>query len=323
MYGDDRLLVGELYLPVERLVAYYGEDGSGVHLPFNFNLISTPWEAGAIANLIESYEAALPLGGWPNWVLGNHDRSRIASRVGSAQARVAAVLLLTLRGTPTLYYGDEIGMTDVPIPAEKVRDPWEKNVPGIGVGRDPARTPMQWNGGRNAGFCPPPVDPWLPLAEDHETVNVPAQAGDCGSMLTLYRSLIALRRRESALSVGSYRPVIAGGDLLAYAREHEGRRLLVILNLGSESRTFDLLGRGPLGKVLLGTHPDREGDEVRGETELRPDEGVVVEPREVPWASRSIVRQTGRRHPANLSGLCKDDAKEPSEREESSERGGP
>ncbi len=151
-------------------------------------------------------------------MLGNHDRNRIASRVGSAQARVAAVLLLTLRGTPTLYYGDEIGMTDVPIPAEKVRDPWEKNVPGIGVGRDPARTPMQWNGGPNAGFCPPALKPWLPVAEDHETVNVAEQAGDCGSMLTLYRSLIALRRRESALSVGSYTPVIAGGDLLAYAR---------------------------------------------------------------------------------------------------------
>ena len=301
-YGEDRLLVGELYLPVERLVDYYGEDGSGVHLPLNFNLISTPWEAGAIANLIDSYEAVLPLGRWPNWVLGNHDRSRIASRVGSAQARVAAVLLLTLRGTPTLYYGDEIGMTDVPIPAEKVRDPWEKNVPGIGVGRDPARTPMQWNGGPNAGFCPPALEPWLPVAEDHATVNVAAQVGDCGSMLTLYRSLIALRRRESALSMGSYTPIIARGDLLAYAREYEKRRLLVILNLGSESRTFDLLGRGPLGKVLLSTHPGREGEEVRGETELRADEGVVVEPRGSegfavdPHASRSTA-------PANLSGL--------------------
>lgn len=123
-------------------------------------------------------------------------------------------------------------------------------------------------------------------------------------MLTLYRSLIALRRRESALSVGSYTPVIGGGDLLAYAREHEGRRLLVILNLGSESRTFDLLGRGPLGRVLLGTHPDSEGEEVRGETELRADEGVVVGP---PARFRGLRgRSPGKPvdgTPANLSGL--------------------
>jgi glycosidase len=105
--GHDAVMIGELYLPIERLVTYYG---SGVHLPFNFHLLSTPWNAREVASLVESYEAALPPGAWPNWVLGNHDRSRIASRVGPAQARVAAMLLLTLRGTPTLYYGDEIGM---------------------------------------------------------------------------------------------------------------------------------------------------------------------------------------------------------------------
>ena len=215
-------------------MTYYGEDNSGVHLPFNFHLISTPWDAREVAALVETYEGALPPGGWPTWVLGNHDRSRIATRVGGAQSRVAAMLLLTLRGTPTLYYGDEIGMQDVEIPPEMIHDPWEKNVPGIGLGRDPERTPMQWDPTPNAGFCQPDVKPWLPVATDSSTVNVEAQREDPASTLALYRRLLALRRAEPALSVGSYAPVETAGDLLAYVREHAGRRFFVALNLGHE-----------------------------------------------------------------------------------------
>jgi alpha-glucosidase len=180
---DERVLIGEIYLPIERLVAYYGEDLTGAHLPFNFQLILTAWDARSIDRLIRDYEAALPAGGWPNWVLGNHDRHRIASRVGAAQARVAAMLLLTLRGTPTLYYGDELGMADVPIPPERVQDPWEINVPGLGLGRDPERTPMQWSAEPNAGFTD--RTPWLPLAADYASVNVEAQRAEPGSMLAL------------------------------------------------------------------------------------------------------------------------------------------
>ena len=149
---DDRVLIGEIYLPLQRLVAYYGNDLAGAHLPFNFALLSTLWSARSIEKIIADYEAALPPGAWPNWVLGNHDRPRVASRVGPEQARVAAMLLLTLRGTPTLYYGDEIGMHQVAIAPEQVRDPFEKNVPGIGVGRDGCRTPMQWDATPHAGF---------------------------------------------------------------------------------------------------------------------------------------------------------------------------
>src|SRR6185369_4869433 len=156
----ERVLIGEIYLPIERLVAYYGRDLRGAHLPFNFTLLETAWQARAIAGLIEQYEGALPAGGWPNWVLGNHDRPRVASRVGAAQAGVAAMLLLTLRGTPTLYYGDELGMQQVAIAPEQVRDPFEKNVPGMGQGRDGCRTPMQWDGSPGAGFTD--SVPWLP-----------------------------------------------------------------------------------------------------------------------------------------------------------------
>jgi alpha-glucosidase len=148
----ERLLIGEIYLPLDRLVAYYGSDLKETHLPFNFSLLETRWHAREIAKLIDSYEAALPEGGWPNWVLGNHDRPRIAARVGSAQARIAAMLLLTLRGTPTIYYGDEIGLEQAPIPPGRIRDPLARNVPGLNLGRDGARTPMQWSAKLNAGF---------------------------------------------------------------------------------------------------------------------------------------------------------------------------
>jgi alpha-glucosidase len=264
------VMIGELYLPIERLVAYYG---SGVHLPFNFHLLSTPWKAREIASLAESYEAALPQSAWPNWVLGNHDRSRIASRVGVAQARVAAMLLFTLRGTPTLYYGDELGMSDVETPPELVQDPFEKNVPGQGLGRDPARTPMQWDETANAGFTT--GKPWLPLADDHRTNNVSTGREDPTSMLILHRRLLALRRAEPALAVGSYAPVVADNDMLAYAREKDGRRFLMVLNLGHRSRTFT--SEEINGRLALSTHLDRDGERVAGAHELRGDEGVIVE----------------------------------------------
>ena len=274
---DDRVLIGEIYLPIERLVAYYGTDLSGAHMPFNFQLIDAPWDARHIAGLIEEYEAALPEGGWPNWVLGNHDKHRIASRVGRAQAHVAAMLLLTLRGTPTMYYGDELGMTDVPIPPERVVDPLEKNVPGIGVGRDPARTPMQWSAGRNAGFSTAERT-WLPLADDHAVFNVETESADPSSMLSLYRRLIALRRSEPALIAGSYVAVAAEDDALAYIRQLGDRRLLVVLDLGSRPYGLPLPNGFERGRILLSTHADRTGEPVDGEIVLRADEGVIIEP---------------------------------------------
>jgi alpha-glucosidase len=270
----ERLLIGELYLPIERLVTYYGVNGMGVHLPFNFHLILVPWQVRQIAALIDTYEAALPPGGWPNWVLSNHDQHRLASRIGLAQARVAAMLLLTLRGTPTLYYGDEIGMRDVAIPPELVQDPWEKNVPGLGLGRDPERTPMQWNAGPNAGFTA--GTPWLPVAADYRTVNVAVERDEPTSMLTLYRRLIELRRALSALAVGSYTPIAAHGDLLAYVRAYAEQHCLVVLNLGSQPQQLELGHAGPRGQITLSTHLDRAGEHVRKSVALRADEGVIV-----------------------------------------------
>jgi alpha-glucosidase len=264
------VLIGEIYLPLERLVAYYGVGGSGVHLPFNFQLIMAPWNAREIARIVTEYERLVPPGEWPNWVLGNHDQKRIAARVGAAQARVAAMLLLTLRGTPTLYYGDEIGMEDVPIPAELARDTWTEREPGVGVGRDPQRTPMQWSGSRHAGFTS--GTPWLPLSSSYGTANVEALTSDPRSILSLYRKLIALRRSRQALVTGTKRMVAAPADTIAYERGGVDETLLVALNLGHEPRELE----GMRGTLLLSTHLDREGERVDGTLRLRADEGAIV-----------------------------------------------
>ncbi|HET6232462.1 MAG TPA: alpha-amylase family glycosyl hydrolase, partial [Longimicrobiaceae bacterium] len=269
----DGVLIGEIYNTVERMMPYYGEGGRGTHFPYNFQLIRLPWDARTIDAAVRRYEALLPPGAWPNWVLGNHDRPRIATRVGPAQARVAAVLLFTLRGTPTLYYGDEIGMTNVPIPPEREVDPWGRRVPGFG--RDPERTPMQWDGGPGAGFTT--GGPWLPISADASTVNVAAEDGDPASMLNLHRRLIELRRREPALSVGSYAPVDAQGDVLAYVREAaDGARFLVALNLGASPQVLLVDESIGMGDVALSTLGDGEGRAVRGRVELAADEAVVV-----------------------------------------------
>jgi alpha-glucosidase len=271
---QDRVLIGEIYLPVERLVKYYGVNLSGVHVPFNFQLLLAKWHARDIARIISQYEAALPKGGWPNWVLGNHDRPRIVSRVGSKQARVAAMLLLTLRGTPTLYYGDEIGMHDVEIPPEKVQDPFEKNVPGRGLGRDPQRTPMQWSAAKNAGFTA--GKPWLPIAEDYAQNNVEAERDDPFSILSLYMQLINVRRGEPALEVGELERIDTAGDLLTYIRRDGESAFLVALNFGSEPQVIDISDKAGGGRITLSTGLDRAGESVRGILHIHPDEGLLL-----------------------------------------------
>ena len=272
----ERVIIGEIYLPLERLVSYYGVDLCGVHLPFNFQLILAKWDARHVDQLIREYEAALPEGGWPNWVLGNHDQHRVASRVGHAQARVAAMLLLTLRGTPTIYYGEEIGMHDVRIHPHQVQDPFEKNVPGKGLGRDPERTPMQWSAEQCAGFTT--GKPWLPISDDYCEVNVEVQRSDPTSMLSLYRKLIDLRRAEAALETGSYIPVAADGDVLSYLRAgfEGGGSFLIALNMGTRPHLFRVPPEYAGGTLAVSTHLDREGEATGSDIRLRADEGVVV-----------------------------------------------
>jgi alpha-glucosidase len=256
--GDDHLFMAEVTVPIERLVRYYGADGDGAHLPFNFHLIGVEWTAEAIAALVERYEAALPEGAWPNWVLGNHDQPRVASRVGAGQARAAAMLLLTLRGTPTLYQGDELGMEDVEVPPERVVDP---------DGRDPERSPMPWTGAPGRGFCPDGVEPWLPFGDP--AVNVEAQEADPRSMLALHRRLLALRRSSGDLAEGAYETLVAGPAVLAYRR---GSGTVVALNLGDEPASAAVRG-----EIVLTTGLDgREGERVEGSLTLCGGEGAVL-----------------------------------------------
>ena len=276
-YGDDRVLIGEAYLPLKRLMEYYGEALSGLHLPFNFGLLLLPeWSPEAVGELVEQYEAALPKGAGPNWVLGNHDNPRIASRVGPDLSRTAQMLLLTLRGVPTCYYGDEIGMRDAKIPPEAAQDP--QGVASSEHNRDPARTPMQWDGSLNAGFTPENVEPWLPVY-DPGGINVQAQRDDPRSMLALFRRLIQLRRELPAFCVGSYLALDAGDEeSLIYLREHDGQRVLVALNFGGESATIDLSQVGGGSKILCSTYLDRSEDLDLRALALRPYEGVIVLP---------------------------------------------
>ncbi|HMM41899.1 MAG TPA: alpha-amylase family glycosyl hydrolase [Thermomicrobiales bacterium] len=267
----DRLFVGELTLPIERLIRYYGAAaGEAIDLPSNFHMIYANWDASTLKALIDRYEAALPVHAWPNWVLGNHDQHRIASRVGRPQARVAALLLLTLRGTPTLYYGDELGMIDVPAPPERIQDPFGRNVPG--QERDPERTPMQWDSGPFAGFST--VEPWLPVAADAGTVNVEAQRDDPKSMLALYRRLLRLRRETPALKVGAYVPWPADKRVLAFERRLGDVRLLTVLNLGASPAPYAL--REVRGTVVLSATGTLDRQVVQGALRLGGDEGLLI-----------------------------------------------
>ena len=271
-YGE-RVLIGEIYLSIPDLMKYYGasENGPqllGAQMPFNFHLIQTAWQAPLLAALIERYEAALPPGAWPNWVLGNHDQKRLASRVGAAQARVAAMLLLTLRGTPTLYYGDELGMPDAVIAPDQVQDPAEKNQPGMGFGRDPERSPMLWDGSAQAGFTSG-VKTWLPLVEDWEKFTVAAEHANAGSVLALYRALLVLRRAQVALFSGDISAVRAQHGVLSYVR---GGRFQVHLNLTDSSELTECLP----GKLVLTTYLDQAHRDVGGTLGLRANEGVIV-----------------------------------------------
>jgi alpha-glucosidase len=183
------------------------------------------------------------------------------------------MLLLTLRGTPTLYYGDELGLSDVAIPSAEVQDPRELREPGLALGRDPVRTPMPWDGSENAGFTT--AKPWLPLHNDWPVRNVARMAQQPHSILTLYHRLLAIRRAHPALAIGDFALLDTEGDVLAYERRHGAERLIVALNLGGHSQHLELPDWASDGRVLLSTVADAAlaGD---GAVLLRPDEGLIL-----------------------------------------------
>ncbi len=278
---SDRVLIGEIYLPIPELVRYYGPASSapdavprllGAQMPFNFHLIQTGWKADLLAALIQQYEAALPAGAWPNWVLGNHDQHRLATRVGAAQARVAAVLLLTLRGTPTMYYGDELGMPDAVVPPAEVVDPAEKRQPGRGFGRDPERSPMLWNNAANAGFTGPATRTWLPLVQNWPDFTVESAGFHPESILALYHRLLDLRRATPALHTGEVKDVKAAEGVLSYTRTDGTDRYEIHLNLTTEPQ----LTEASHGRLILTSYLDQQHADVGGRMGLRASEAVIV-----------------------------------------------
>jgi alpha-glucosidase len=272
-----RMAIGEVFiLDPERLMGYYGAGNDELHLAFNFAFLRAPWSAVAFREEVERFEGLLPPGAWPDYTLSNHDNPRAVSRYaldgdlerGRRRARLAALMLLTLRGTPFLYYGEEIGMADGPIPPDRVVDV---------AGRDPARTPMQWDGTPNAGFTTGRA--WLPVAAEAATVNVAAQRADPSSMLAFQRELIRIRRASPALRRGSYRTMEGlPTDVFGYTRTDTDGSWLVLLNFGQEGRRV-ALPSGVRAIVRSSSAPDGSvgvGAAVSGSLELAPDEGLLI-----------------------------------------------
>jgi alpha-glucosidase len=268
----DRVLIGEVHLPLAREMAYYGGKRPYFHLPFNFQLVKSPWDCRSVSAAIDQYHTLLPDNAWPNWVLGNHDEVRLATRIGDQQTRIAAMLLMTLRGTPFIYNGDELGMRSVPIARSQMRDSRVKTMRSHRYSRDGARTPMRWDSSPGSGFTRS-TTPWLPLGEDINPADVAQQQADRNSLLNLYRDLIALRRQTPALIGGEFVPLPTCRDVLAYERHGGGQRLRVALNMGGDEHRIACEGDW---QVMITTFRDRAGETFSGHLTLRPHEGLIA-----------------------------------------------
>jgi alpha-glucosidase len=253
---------------------YYGVAQDEFHFPFNSGFIGIEWKLDQVRKLVDEFYAGLPEDAWPNAHTGNFDEWRAASRFGPAGARQAAMLLLTLRGTPLLYYGEEIGMSNTVIPPEYERDPMGKR---IGLNRDPQRTPMQWDPGPYAGFSAHNTPRlWLPVNSNYRQVNVETELQDPASFLNLYRELIALRKSSPALQLGSFQTLESAPEgCYAYLRLYGDEIILVALNFSSEPLKLPLSER-MRGEIAVSTLMDRSGPFDPLDLELRGQEGVVI-----------------------------------------------
>lgn len=272
-----RYLVGETHIfEPEEWASLYGAALDEMHQPGNFGLLKIDWTPAEIRAHVDMIEGATPEGAWPNYVLSNHDEHRVATRVGRDRARNAMLLLLTLRGTPTLYDGEELGMENVPVPPDRAQDPWGLRVPGLGLGRDPERTPMRWDSSENAGVTGPGIEPWLPLGDDASTRNVAAERDRPDSMLSMTKRLLELRDTHRALASGAYTAVDGTGDaVLAYVRSYDDERFLVAINTTGRPAPFSL-GQTGAGEIVLSTAMSRHGPIDLAVAELGPDEGLLV-----------------------------------------------
>jgi alpha-glucosidase len=255
---------------MDQLPAFYGDGRDELGLAFNFNFISASFAAGPMRGVVEETEAALPPGAWPAWTGSNHDMFRFPTRWAEddpAKVRLALLMLLSLRGTPVLYQGDEIGMANVAVAHEDMRDPLGVRFYPYYEGRDAGRTPMQWSAAPGGGFTE--ATPWLPLG-DVAAANVLAQRDDPGSVLTLCHDLIAFRRRHRGFSTGDTSTLATPAAVWAFTR---GPRHVVVLNMSPEANAID----GLSGTIAVGTDRAREGETVGSDLRLAPFEGLILE----------------------------------------------
>jgi alpha-glucosidase len=259
-YPGDRVSVGEVFILSTAKVAEYYGNGDELHLAFNFPPLYAPWDAAKWRHRIERVQEELdPLGAWPTWVLSNHDNPRHRTRYGTeARARAAAVLLLTLRGTPFMYQGEELGLEDAVVPPERAVDPG---------GRDGCRAPIPWTSEPPHGWKG--EEPWLPFPPSPGERSVESMTADPTSITHLYRRLLAFRRSSSVLQLGELRLLEAPAGVLAYQRVLDGGGpLTVLVNFTTEPVAVDRRGRIAVSSI------GRDGETFDGS--LRPDEAVVV-----------------------------------------------
>lgn len=282
-HGDrERVTIGEIhdFDDLDRWASYYGTPTSkgtlsGLHMPFNFGLLNTPWTAHDVRAHVDALEGALPDGAWPNYVLGNHDEARIATRLGPASGKLAALLLLTLRGVPTLYYGDELGIEEVDVPLDDRKDPWGFRSGMPELSRDGCRTPMAWDASPGAGFSDaPPSRYWLPLHPNHESVNVEVESDDPESVWSFTRRALEVRNASPALQTGGYRALDDVPDgVFAFERIEGDERRLVLLHVGDGVLEIEVPEPYRVLEVVLSTERGLEAGE---RVTLGPWAGVVL-----------------------------------------------
>jgi alpha-glucosidase len=261
-YPGDRVLVGEVWLLLSRTHPRYFGAGDQLHLLFELPMaVATPWEASAWRERVADVAARLdPIGAWPTWVLSNHDVPRHRTRFGSeAAARAAAVLLLTLRGTPFLYQGEELGLEDAAVPRQRRLDPG---------GRDGCRAPIPWDGTAGHGW---PTTPWLPWPRDPGRTNAEHLRADAGSILHLYRRLLARRRASPALQAGALRLLDSPPDVVAFERTADADRRIVLVNFAGQPQACAARGRIDVASDGAG-----EGEPYPGT--LGPGQAVILAP---------------------------------------------
>lgn len=284
--GRYRFMVTESYdyQEIEKTMMYYGTPQvKESDFPFNFYLLDLPQNTSGlwVKHLVHLWMANMPKGQWPNWVVGNHDKPRISSSAGPTYVRVINMLLLTLPGTPTTYYGEEIGMENINVTQSQIQDPAGKY--NASASRDPQRSPMQWSEDINAGFNSKTNLTWLPLHPDYKTVNVEIQKKNESSVLAQYQYLNTLRQSELVLQRGWFCYIHADASVFSYLREMDGlnKAFLVVLNFGKDSVITDLSSVQELPnqlKVVMSTNRLNNGKTLqKSHIQTEAGEGLLIQ----------------------------------------------